>query len=226
MIGLATQQSGQPLDVAARSIHEDWQAVWCPDLTAPANRAALASNPRLERRLGEDLAERLGLPPLASTTRPDMACQIAYQVAIDAPARFRRVLGLAIMAPVLAVEIEPEAVQRLREQFDEADLCLAFAVRPKTDRVAAIASDFSQIATIADAEGAALIQEWLGTLPPAYAGRVRLTMPKTEGVVETGRMMDPGRLRLLRDVAKRLLADLPIGSDMGGNMGGTDARRA
>ncbi|WP_284178540.1 hypothetical protein [Rhabdaerophilum sp. SD176] len=218
MIGLATQQGGQPLEVAARTIHEDWQAEWCPDLTAQANRAALASNPRLERRIGEDLAGRQGLPPLNTSSSPDLPCQIAYHVAIEAPARFRRVLGLAILAPVLAVEIEPEAVQRLREQFDEADLCLAFSVRAQTDRAAGVASDFGQIAAIADAEGAALIEEWLATLPPAFSGRIRLTMPKTDKMTEVSRLMDPLRLKLLRDVAKRLLAELPTG--------GSDARRA
>lgn len=212
----STERGNFPLDVPYARLHPDWHRDWAPTLRNEANRLAIVKNPRLERRPGADLAARLGVPDLSAAANIDLGDQIAYQVAIESPERFRRVLGLAVLSPVLAVEIEPDRVRRLREQCDPSDLALAFQARMFAEPIDALELDMDRIGAIADAEGRAILEEWLVHVPLALSGRIRLTLPKsTEPTVPETRM-SLVRLRLLREVGRKLLRETAGGGEDAG----------
>lgn len=202
----AVNEAGVPLDVSYAQLDREWQGDWCPSIRSSANRDAIARNPRLSRRPAADLARQHGLPPAAkAAAAASFSDVVACHVAISHPERFRRLLGLAVLAPAIATEIDPETVRQLRAHFDVADLGLALATRPDGDQSEAIPFAMSRIPTLVEAEGNALLREWLAGLPPALEGRVRLTLPKSENAIAVA-PAPAARRRLVHEVARMLLA--------------------
>jgi hypothetical protein len=203
----AVDEASVPLDVPYAHLHADWQGDWCPSIRSPQNREAIIRNPRLSRRPAADLARQNGLLPAARAgAAASFSDVVACHVAVSHPQRFRRLLGLAVLAPAIATEIDPETVRELRTHFDAGDLRLALATRAEGDLAEAVPFAMSRITTLVDAEGHALLREWMAGLPPALADRVRLTLPKKDSAA--GAMPAPApRRRLVHEVARMLLAE-------------------
>jgi hypothetical protein len=203
----AADEASIPLDVPYAHLHRDWHGDWCSSIRSSANREAIARNPRLARRPAADLARQNGLLPAARAgAAASFSDVVACHIAVSHPERFRRVLGLAVLAPAIATEIDPETVRQLRAQFDAADLRLALATRAEGDQAEAVPFAMSRITSLVEAEGQALLREWMAGLPPALEGRIRLTLPKGETVAALTPASAPRR-RLVHEVARLILAE-------------------
>lgn len=195
-----------PPEVAFVHLHADWRDAWCPELTGRATREAIAANPRLTCRPAADLADRQGLPPLSLVGGAHPEDILVYRAAVQMPARFRRVLGLAAIAPGLALAIDPKSIALVRQQCHEADLNAAFLAYRKIPDRETVSFDLLRTATVADFAGLSLLLAWLDFAPAALAGRIRLTLSKAEARMSATDVV-PGKLALLGVVARQLLEE-------------------
>lgn len=199
-------EAAHPPEVAFVHLHADWREAWCPELKSRANRDAIAANPRLTCRPAADLADRQGMQPLSRVGGAHPEDLAVYRAAVQMPARFRRVLGLAVLAPRLALAIDPKTIVLIRQQCHEADLHAAFQACRDIPDGESVSFDLHRIGMVADAAGLSLLLAWLEFAPAALAGRIRLTLSKAEGRMAAEDVV-PEHLALLGAVARQLLTE-------------------
>ncbi len=163
-------------------MHSSWQVVWPPHRWPGALADAIAADPRFaDRIIARMIADTWGPDaPMSQAPGPVPAPLMILHALAGFPDTLARHVGLRCLAPVLAPSLMDPARRRSILPLTRSDMQAVMAhcgQGAPVDRAVPDPLDITEDVIVA--EGQVCLSAWIWTLPPPWAARLALTLPRS-----------------------------------------------